>query len=391
MNLSDNLLRGVYSYGFEIPSEVQKRAIVPISQGKDVLVQAQSGTGKTATFVIGSLQKVLNETSTENTSNSLSGPKILVLCNSRELAKQTYKVFCSIGQYLDYRVGICIGGLKSGVSSEDKDIPIHAVPRNYDGCTVVVGTLGRVIDSLQRGQLDFSNLSVVIVDEADEMFDKSYDQLTCVFKDGGIGQSVQLCVVSATLPTEVSEKIESWLSSPLIIKVKKEQLTLLGIKQFYVEVPHRHKLEALIDLYDKFSVAQTIIYCNKRSTVEWLRKKLEQNDFTVSITHGELSSMERSRVINEFRNGKSRILITTDLLARGIDVQQVSLVVNYDLPNEKETYIHRIGRSGRFGRKGVAINFVDPAEMDMLKNIQSFYSTQISLLPQDVSSIIVGY
>merc|ERR1711967_90819 len=173
------------------------------------------------------------------------------------------------------------------------------------------------------------------------------------------------------------------------ILVKKDELTLEGIKQFYIAVEREEwKLETLCDLYETLTITQAIIYCNTRRKVDWLQEEMQKRDFTVSCMHGDMDQRERDIIMREFRTGSSRVLITTDLLARGIDVQQVSLVINFDLPTNRENYIHRIGRSGRFGRKGVAINFVTKDDESMLQNIQRFYNTVIEQLPSNVADLI---
>merc|ERR1711893_301303 len=204
-----------------------------------------------------------------------------------------------------------------------------------------------------------------------------------------LNQETQVILLSATMPDEVLEVTSRFMRDPIRILVKKEQLTLDGIKQFYVAVEREeYKLDTLCDLYETLTITQAIIYCNTRRKVDWLTDKMTQRDFTVSAMHGEMTQQERELIMKEFRSGSSRVLITTDLLARGIDVQQVSLVINYDLPSNRENYIHRIGRSGRFGRKGVAINFVTDEDVRTLREIEQFYNTQIEEMPMDVSELM---
>merc|ERR1712039_372752 len=194
---------------------------------------------------------------------------------------------------------------------------------------------------------------------------------------------------SATMPNEILHMTKRFMRDPVRILVKKERLTLDGIKQFYVGVEKENwKLDTLCDLYETLTIVQAIIYCNTRRKVEWLTEKMHQRDFTVSAMHGDMEMQQRQLIMKEFRSGSSRVLITTDLLARGIDVQQVSLVINYDLPNNRENYIHRIGRGGRFGRKGVAINFVTQDDVRILKDIETFYNTTIDAMPMNVADLI---
>jgi len=205
----------------------------------------------------------------------------------------------------------------------------------------------------------------------------------------GLNQDVQVCLFSATMPEEVLEISTRFMRDPIRILVKKEQVTLEGIKQFYISVEKEQwKFETLCDLYETLTITQAIIYCNTRRKVDQLTDLMNAKDFTVSSMHGDMSPQERETIMKEFRSGSSRVLITTDLLARGIDVQQVSLVINYDLPANRENYIHRIGRSGRFGRKGVAINFVTEEDVRVLREIEQFYNTKVEEMPNDLADLI---
>jgi len=200
---------------------------------------------------------------------------------------------------------------------------------------------------------------------------------------------VHVGLFSATMPDEALEMTNKFMNAPVRILVKRDELTLEGIKQFYVLVEREEwKLDTLCDLYDTLNITQAVIFCNTRRKVDWLTDKMRQREFTVSSTHGDIGQKEREVILNEFRTGSSRVLITTDLLARGIDVQQVSLVINYDLPKNLENYIHRIGRSGRFGRKGVAINFVTSDDIRTLKELETFYNTTIEEMPATIADLI---
>ncbi|KAI8599311.1 P-loop containing nucleoside triphosphate hydrolase protein [Dissophora ornata] len=213
------------------------------------------------------------------------------------------------------------------------------------------------------------------------------DQIYDVFQR--LPPSTQVVLLSATMPTEVMEVTTKFMRDPIRILVKKDELTLEGIKQFYVAVEKEEwKLDTLCDLYETVTITQAVIFCNTRRKVDWLTEKLTAREFTVSAMHGDMEQGQREVIMKEFRSGSSRVLIATDLLARGIDVQQVSLVINYDLPTNKENYIHRIGRGGRFGRKGVAINFVTADDTRMLREIEQFYSTQILEMPMNVADLI---
>jgi len=369
MGLQENLLRGIYAYGFEKPSAIQQRGIVPFCKGLDVIQQAQSGTGKTATFCSGILQQL---------DYSLVECQSLVLAPTRELAQQIEKVMRALGDYLGVKVHACVGG-----TSVREDQRILS-----SGVHVVVGTPGRVFDMLRRQSLRPDHIKMFVLDEADEMLSKGFkDQIYDIFQL--LPPDIQVGVFSATMPPEALEITRKFMKKPVRILVKRDELTLEGIKQFHVNVEKEDwKLETLCDLYETLAITQSVIFVNTRRKVDWLTDKMRSRDHTVSATHGDMDQNTRDIIMREFRSGSSRVLITTDLLARGIDVQQVSLVINYDLPTQPENYLHRIGRSGRFGRKGVAINFVTKDDERMLFDIQRFYNVVIEELPSNVADLL---
>jgi len=369
MNLLEDLLRGIYAYGFEKPSAIQQRAIMPLVKGLDIIAQAQSGTGKTATFTIGILQRL---------DFSVPDCQALILAPTRELAQQIQKVVIALGDYLNCRCHACIGGTRV---SDD-------ITKLRNGVHIVVGTPGRVYDMLCRNVLRPDRIKMFILDEADEMLSRGFkDQIYDIFQ--ALPPKTQVGLFSATMPPEALEITQRFMNSPVRILVKRDELTLEGIKQFYISVDREEwKLDTLCDLYDTLNITQAVIFCNTRRKVDYLTDKMRARDHTVSSTHGDIGQQERDVILNEFRTGSSRVLITTDLLARGIDVQQVSLVINYDLPRNLENYIHRIGRSGRFGRKGVAINFVTNEDIRALRELEQFYNTQIEEMPAHVADLI---
>jgi translation initiation factor 4A len=369
MNLREDLLRGVYAYGFERPSAIQQRAIIPMVKGRDQIAQAQSGTGKTATFSIGILQQL---------DYSLMQCQALILAPTRELAQQIQKVVLALGDYLGARCHACIGGTRV---RDD-------ITKLQNGVHVVVGTPGRVYDMLCRRVLDPKYIKVFVLDEADEMLSRGFkDQIYDIFQ--ALPSKTQVGLFSATMPPDALDITNRFMNNPVRILVKKDELTLEGIKQFYVSVDKEEwKLDTLCDLYDTLNITQAVIFCNTRRKVDWLTDKMRAREFTVSSTHGDIGQKERDVILNEFRTGSSRVLITTDLLARGIDVQQVSLVINYDLPRNLENYIHRIGRSGRFGRKGVAINFITAEDARALRELEQFYNTHVEEMPAHIADLI---
>jgi len=369
MNLAEDLLRGIYAYGFEKPSAIQQRAILPLCKGLDIIAQAQSGTGKTATFTIGILHSL---------DFSLLECQALVLAPTRELAQQIQKVVLALGDYLNVRCHASIGGTRV---RDD-------ITKLQSGLHIVVGTPGRVYDMLKRRVLLPEHIKMFILDEADEMLSRGFkDQIYDIFQV--LHSRLQVGLFSATMPPEALEITQRFMDNPVRILVKRDELTLEGIKQFYIAVEREEwKLDTLCDLYDTLNITQAVIFCNTRRKVDWLTDKMRGREFTVSSTHGDIGQKERDVILNEFRTGSSRVLITTDLLARGIDVQQVSLVINYDLPRNLENYIHRIGRSGRFGRKGVAINFVTAEDTRTLRELETFYNTTIDEMPAHVADLI---
>jgi len=370
MNLKDALLRGIYAYGFERPSTIQQKAIVPTISGRDIIAQAQSGTGKTATFAIGVLHQL------EYTPPAF--PQALILAPTRELASQIQKVVDALGDHLGAKAYAFIGGTNLRTD----------VAMLKEGVHVVVGTPGRVLDLLSRQNLDASKIKCFILDEADEMLSRGFkDQIYEVFQF--LPENVQVGLFSATMPPDALEMTQKFMNNPLRILVKQEEITLEGIRQFYINCEREMwKLDTLCDLYDTLNIAQAVIFCNSRKKVDWLTEQLRQKDFTVSATHGDIDQETRNVILSEFRTGSSRILITTDLLARGIDVHGVSLVINYDLPKNFEKYIHRIGRSGRFGRKGVAINLVAAEDMPIMKELERYYNTKIEEMPAHIADLL---
>lgn len=369
MNLHDNLLRGIYAYGFERPSAIQSRAIVPCVKGFDVIAQAQSGTGKTATFAISLMQRI---------DFGLQETQGLVLAPTRELAQQIQKVIDALGDYLEVDCHACIGGTNIAVDIRSLEAHPH----------IVVGTPGRVKDMIERKHLRTKHIKMFVLDEADEMLNRGFkDQIYEIFRN--MNGDTQAALFSATMPPEVLDVTKKFMRAPIEILVKKDELTLEGIKQFFVNVEKEAwKNETLCDLYEAISITQAVIFCNTRRRVDELTKHLQDKNFTVSAMHGDMDQKTRDCIMKEFRTGSSRVLITTDLLARGIDVQQVSLVINFDLPKNRENYIHRIGRSGRFGRKGVAINFVTSETERILKDIENYYNTQVEEMPMNIADLI---
>ena len=365
LSLKKDLLKGIYNYGFEKPSAIQQCGIQPVIEGHDVIGQAQSGTGKTATFVIAMLQVI------DETLDKLQG---LILAPTRELAAQIQRVTDGIGTFLNISCITCIGGTNTSYDIEALRKGVH----------IVVATPGRISELMRLKRFPYQDSSVVVIDEADEMLSRGFiDQVTDILSYINQNKSgnIVLAMFSATMPKEILALAETVLENPKRILVRSSQLTLEGIKQFYVNTENdEHKYSVLTELYETIEIQACIIYANSRKRVEDLAMKMTEDNHTVSFIHGDMPQKEREGIMEQFRLGSTRVLITTDLLARGIDVQTVSLVINYDLPSNYENYLHRIGRSGRFGKKGVAINFASRNDMNIIRGLEQFYQTQIQLL-----------
>ena len=370
LDVPTDLLRGVYAMGFEKPSPIQSKAVAPIISGRDVLAQAQSGTGKTATFTIGALARV---TLTDNFT------QVLVLTPTRELCSQITSVFKGIGVMLEgLRVKTVVGG-----NSIDEDIrELKNEPPH-----VIVGCSGRVQDMMNRGYISYKTIKLLIIDEADEMLSIGFkDQVYEIFQY--LNTDIQVALFSATLPEYIRVMTGKFMRNPIRIYVKSEQLTLEGISQYFVAVEDdRQKYATLKELYGFMSLSQCIIYCNSVKRVVELYEAMLEDGFPVCCMHSSMDKRAREEAFSEFRCGKYRVLISSNVTSRGIDIQQVSTVINFDIPKSIENYLHRIGRSGRWGRKGVGINFITRRDVSKLKEIETHYSCQINELPANFETL----
>lgn len=366
MPLKENLLRGILSYGFDKPSSVQKKGIVPVIEGKDSVIQAQSGCGKTGTFSIASLQL---------TDEAVKSCQVIILSPTREIADQSFIVIRNLSEYLNIDISPVIGGKKLKNDEVSKS-------------QILVATPGRMYDMIDRGVINMSTLKLFILDEADQMLNKGFkEQIIEILKF--VPEKSQIAIYSATMPNDILLLTKEFMKDPIKILVKKEDLTLEGISQYYISLEtEQEKYETLCDLYKSISVGQSMIYCSSKKKVIWLSEKLSEEGYPVSSIHGDITQIDRDKIMKNFRKGETRVLITTDLLARGIDVRAVSLVINYDLPEDMQSYIHRIGRTGRFGRKGWAINFVMKTDDKYMRTIENYYQTQIVEMPDSIPDLI---
>ena len=369
LNINDDLLRGIYSYGFEKPSNIQYKSLPIFNSGKDMIAQSQSGTGKTGAFSVG----VLN-----NIDTNLKKTQYIILTPTHELAKQIYSVVENLGARMDISICKVIG--KTNINNSIREL--QKEPQ------IIVATPGRLFDMINKRHIFTDNIKTLVIDEADEMLSSGFMEvlqniIRCMPK------ICQMCLFSATMPQEIVELTEHFMNNPEKLLINKDELTLEGIKQFYIDLKqYNWKFDVLYDIYETINVTQSIIYVNSKNVLNNLYDRLTRDSFPVSYIHGDMDSSEREKNLSDFKNGITRIMLSTDLLSRGIDIQQLSLVINFDLPRNKETYIHRIGRSGRYGRKGTAINFVTNEDIDHMREIQKFYNTKIDEMPQNLADYL---
>jgi len=380
LDIDANILRGIYGMGFERPSIIQQKAIIPIILKKDLIAQAQSGTGKTAAFSIGALSTLnMNENTTQ----------VLILSPTKELTMQTANVVKRLGQMMS---GLNVQTLYGGVQSEVQTIAPTTFATNpfYDSNIsnvnsnvphIICGCPGKVFDWMKRNKIMIDTIKLIIMDEADELLSSGFDeQIYNIFKK--LNSDIQVALFSATLPTSVQKTIKKIMRNPVSICVNPEQLTLDGIAQYYIAVEDdRQKYNTLKNLYSGISMSQCIIYCNSVKRVSDLYDAMKEDEFPVSKIHSNMDKIERENAFLEFKSGKSRVLISSNVTARGIDIQQVSVVINFDIPNDVCTYLHRIGRSGRWGRKGVSINLITRRDVVKMKEIETYYACDIKQMP----------
>lgn len=359
LNIKPDLLRGIYSYGFESPSEIQNSSIKPFIDGNDIIAQAQSGTGKTGAFTIGTLQMI----------DLKGGTQALILAPTHELVKQITDVVTSIGSRMENLfVKTVVGGTSIG-----EDVSYFRYSRPH----IVVGSTGRVLDLIRRGSIDTHQIKVLVMDEADELLSDGFkNDVYNIFQC--LNEDIQIALFSATLPEDVLNLTEKFMRNPTKIIVNADKLNVDGIEQFFIAVnDDNEKYNMVKKLFSSLVISQCIIYVNSVQRVIDLYNSLTVDGYTVSFIHGSMTKQERDKSFTEFKSGKSRLLISSNITARGIDIQQVGMVVNLDVSHDVNTYLHRIGRSGRHGRKGVAINFVTRYDITTLRRIEKHYDISI--------------
>jgi superfamily II DNA/RNA helicase len=372
LNLSELLIKGVYLYGFNQPSSIQIKGIESINTGKDCLLQSQSGTGKTATYLLGILNRIEENDKTQ----------AIILAPTRELCTQIHDVALALTKFTKITIEKSVGGTNI---NETKD--------KLRKANVIIGTLGRLHHMIMEKTIHLHSLKVLVLDEADDMLtDGITEKLSYILEKVPTG--IQSILISATINSNVFSVSKKILHDPTKILLKNSEVVVDLISQFYLDAESEDlKFDVLLDLYSLLSTSQVIIFCNTVKKVDWLKENLEKNNFTITCIHSKMTQQERDNIIKEFREGKTRLLLTTDLLARGIDIPQVNLVVNYDLPSSKETYIHRIGRCGRFGKKGVSISMVksqDQSDIKTLQKMKQIYKIDIKEMPEDIEKYLIN-
>jgi len=368
LKLNDKLLQGIYLYGFSQPSKIQIQGIESISNGSDCLLQSQSGTGKTATYLLGMLHRLYLLEGNNNIS--------MIITPTRELANQVYEVAANLAKFTDYKIAKCIGG-----------IDIHTNKMEIKNASIIIGTIGRIYHMINDKKINLNNLKLIVLDEVDDLLsDGINDKLEYIFNNSDLTKT-QTVLISATITYNVfnlSKKVIT--KNPIEILLKNDEIVINLISQFYLDIEiEDQKFDTLLDLYNLVSASQTIIFCNTIKKIEWLDEKLKENNFTITVIHSNMTQLERNNIVQEFREGKTRLLLTTDLLSRGIDIPQVNMVINYDLPSNKEAYVHRIGRCGRFNKKGIAISFIKTSDMydtRFLNRLKHVYKINIQEMPE---------
>lgn len=362
LNIDERILRAIEDMGFEETSPIQTQAIPAVCEGIDVVGQAQTGTGKTAAYTIPMLMKI---------NPQIKKPQAIVLCPTRELAVQVAEEIRKLAKYMsDIKVLPVYGGQEI----------VRQIKSLKTGVQIIVGTPGRVMDHMRRKTVKFDNINMVILDEADEMLDMGFrEDMETILTD--TPQDRQTVMFSATMPKAIMDIARNFQKDAKVIKVVRKELTVSNIEQFYYEVRPKNKTEVLCRLIDIYNPRLSVIFCNTKRQVDELISELKGRGYFADGIHGDMKQQQRDRVMDDFRSGKVDILIATDVAARGIDVDDVDMVFNYDIPQDEEYYVHRIGRTGRAGRSGMALSFISGKEVYKLKDIERYCKTKILAKP----------
>lgn len=378
-----NLLKGIFEYGFRTPSKIQNLTLDKIHSGIDIIAQSQSGTGKTGAFCIGALSRI---------DVNLIAPQVIILANTRELATQIHLVITELAKHMNINISLCIGGGKTlsdnnktrTYNSENNRIKTsYSKDNSLNKSHVLVGTPGKMDELLRRKFINPRQIKLIILDEADILLNDNFVlQIKAIFET--LSVNAQVCIFSATYQENILKLANIVMRTPEMILLKQEELSLELIKQYYIDVDQeKFKYLTLQDLYKQLRIGQCIIFVNSKYTVDklvtWL---IEDGHDTVGKIHGGMDSLTRINTLNDFRKGKMRVLVSTDVLSRGIDIQQIGIVINYDLPMDRSQYLHRIGRSGRYGKIGIAINLVSKRDISLIKDLEYFYKVNITEMPE---------
>jgi len=383
----EKLAQGICDYGFDNPTLIQARTIIPLSEGKDIIAQSQAGTGKTGAFAIGLLTRINPER---------HYPQAIILATTRELASQINAVCKSIAAHMNITTCLSIGGDHMSVNKNIRD-----AKKSH----IIIGTPGRVNNIIDSNTFKTNNIKSLILDEADALLSDDFvEQIKPII--GKLSGDAQICIFSATMDETTFELASNFIkANPLKITLDDDQVNLESIRHYVVDIKYENdKMDTLFDLYKRLRITQAVIFANAVSRAKYIYDQMTSNGHIVGLIHGQMSCEERFDTLRRFRKGELRALIATDIIARGIDVQQIGLVFNYDIPNNKETYLHRTGRSGRYGKNGVAINFavtrpdtgrnhrVKYADYDKLDNILHYYQIKILSMPNPdkINDILMG-
>jgi ATP-dependent RNA helicase DDX6/DHH1 len=366
------LLKGIYEKGYDNPSPVQEEVIPVALESKDIIARAKNGTGKTGSFVIPILNLIDTNPKDKKVLNSI---QCLILVPTRELALQTSFTIKEIGKYLNVQCMVSTGGtfLKEDILRlKNGDSPVH----------VVVGTPSRVSNLINKHVLNLSYCGILVLDEADKLLSQDFkDFVTDIIRF--LPKKRQIMLFSATFPLDVKKFKDQYLKEPVLLNLM-EELTLFGITQYYTYIEEKLKLQCLHTLFQKLEINQAIIFCNTAKRVEILSKKIIEMGFSCYYIHAGLEQNERNRIYHDFRNNACRCLVSSDLMTRGIDIPNVNVVINFDFPKSAETYLHRIGRSGRFGHLGIAISFITDDDLQNYYSIKKELDTEIDAMPQNI-------
>ncbi|CAK9213967.1 unnamed protein product [Sphagnum tenellum] len=365
--LKRELLMGIYEKGFERPSPIQEESIPIALTGSDIIARAKNGTGKTAAFSIPAIEKI------DSNKNMI---QVLLLVPTRELALQTSQVCKELAKHLNIQIMVTTGG----TSLRDD------IMRLYQPVHLLVGTPGRVLDLANKGVCNLRECTMLVMDEADKLLSPEFQPLVEQLI-GYLPENRQILLYSATFPVTVKSFKDRFLRRPYVINLM-DELTLKGITQYYAFVEERQKVHCLNTLFSKLQINQSIIFCNSVNRVELLAKKITELGYSCFYIHAKMLQSHRNRVFHDFRNGACRNLVSSDLFTRGIDIQAVNVVINFDFPKNSETYLHRVGRSGRFGHLGLAVNLITYEDRFNLYRIEQELGTEIKSIPPQIDRSI---